>query len=50
MDYEIGPQYQEAIRKRSFAPVLGMSAPLSLVSKHKKPGDVAIVREVLGKK
>ncbi len=39
VDFETGPQYREAISKRGFFPVLGMSAPLSLVDKEKRPGD-----------
>lgn len=42
-----GPQYQEHISKRGYAPVLGMSAPLALVGKRKKPGDVDTIRESL---
>lgn len=47
VDYETGPQYIDAIRKRGFTPVLGMSAPLALVSDRKKPGDPATIRESL---
>jgi len=47
VDYETGPQYREAISKRGFFPVLGMSAPLSLVDKEKKPGDVDSIRRSL---
>jgi len=47
VDYETGPQYIEAIRKRNYTPVLGMSAPLALVRDRKKPGDVATIRESL---
>jgi 2-keto-3-deoxy-6-phosphogluconate aldolase len=47
VDYETGPQYQEAIRKRGFFPVLGMSAPLALIDKEKKPGDRECVRRSL---
>ena len=47
VDYETGPQYQEAIRKRGFYPVLGMSAPLALVDKEKKPGDPDCIRRAL---
>ncbi|MFH0964837.1 MAG: bifunctional 4-hydroxy-2-oxoglutarate aldolase/2-dehydro-3-deoxy-phosphogluconate aldolase [Planctomycetota bacterium] len=47
VDCETGPQYQAAIRRRGFTPVLGMSAPLSLVSERKKPGDVGTIRESL---
>lgn len=47
VDYETGPQYREAISKRGFFPVLGMSAPLSLVDKEKKPGDADCIRRSL---
>ncbi len=47
VDYETGPKYQEKISKRGFTPVLGMSAPLSLVRDRKKPGDVDTIRESL---
>ncbi len=47
VNYETGPQYQEAISKRGFTPVLGMSAPLALVAERKKPGDVETIRESL---
>lgn len=47
VNYETGPQYQQAISKRGYAPVLGMSAPLALVGDRKKPGDVATIRESL---
>ncbi|HYK90063.1 MAG TPA: bifunctional 4-hydroxy-2-oxoglutarate aldolase/2-dehydro-3-deoxy-phosphogluconate aldolase [Acidobacteriota bacterium] len=47
VDYETGPQYREAIAKRGFFPVLGMSAPLSLVDKEKKPGDPDCIRRSL---
>jgi 2-keto-3-deoxy-6-phosphogluconate aldolase len=47
VDYETGPLYQDAIRKRGFFPVLGMSAPLALVDKEKKPGDPDCIRRAL---
>ncbi len=47
VDFESGPQYQEAITKRGYFPVLGMSAPLALVRDRKKPGDVDTIRESL---
>lgn len=47
VDYETGPQYQDVIRKRGFFPVLGMSAPLALIDKEKKPGDPDCVRRSL---
>ena len=47
VDYETGPQYLEAISKRGFTPVLGMSAPLSLVKDEKKPGDPETIHKSL---
>ena len=47
VDYETGPAYREAISKRGFFPVLGMSAPLALVDKEKKPGDADCIRRSL---
>ena len=47
VDYETGPAYIEAISKRGFTPVLGMSAPLSLVVERKKPGDLETIIEAL---
>ena len=47
VDYETGPLYQEAIRKRGFFPVLGMSSPLALIDKEKKPGDPECIRRSL---
>jgi 2-keto-3-deoxy-6-phosphogluconate aldolase len=44
---ETGPKFQENIIKRGFTPVLGMSAPLALVGKLKKPGDVETIRQSL---
>ena len=47
VDYETGPQYREAIGKRGFFPVLGMSSPLALVDKEKRPGDAECIRRSL---
>ena len=47
VDYETGPQYREAIRKRGFFPVLGMSSPLALIDKEKRPGEADCVRRSL---
>lgn len=47
VDYETGPQFQEHISKRGWTPVLGMSSPLALVGKRKKPGDLDTIRESL---
>jgi 2-keto-3-deoxy-6-phosphogluconate aldolase len=44
---ETGPEYQQHISKRGFTAVLGMSAPLALVGKLKKPGDVDTIRRSL---
>ncbi len=44
---ETGPQFQENISKRGYTPILGMSAPLALVGKLKKPGDVETIRQSL---
>lgn len=44
---ETGPRFQENISKRGYTPVLGMSAPLALVGKVKKPGDVETIRQSL---
>ncbi len=47
VNYETGPKFQENISKRGFTPALGMSAPLALVGKLKKPGDVETIRQSL---
>ena len=47
VNVETGPKYQESISKRGYTPVLGMSAPLALVGKLKKPGDVETIRQSL---
>lgn len=47
VNYETGPEYIEAISKRGFTPVLGMSAPLKLVADRKKPGDLETIEESL---
>lgn len=47
VDYETGPKYREAILASGFSPVLGMSAPLKLVEKEGKPGDVQTIRDSL---
>ncbi len=44
-----GPGFQEQISKRGFFPVLGMSAPLELVSEMKKPGDIPTIKQSLAK-
>lgn len=47
VDYETGPQYIEAISKRGYTPVLGMSAPLKVVINKDAPGDIAVIKESL---
>lgn len=47
VDYETGPKYREAIGSNGFTPALGMSAPLSLVEKENKPGDLETIRRSL---
>jgi len=47
VNVETGPKFQEHISKRGYTPVLGMSAPLALVGKLKKPGDVDTIRQAL---
>ncbi len=49
VNVKTGPGFQEQIRKRGYCPVLGMSAPLELVSERKKPGDPDTLRESLRK-
>ncbi len=44
-----GAGFQEQIARRGFFPVLGMSAPLELVTEQKKPGDMDTLRESLRK-
>jgi 2-keto-3-deoxy-6-phosphogluconate aldolase len=44
---ETGPGFQESISKRGYFPVLGMSSPLALVGKAKRPGDVGTIRQSL---
>jgi 2-keto-3-deoxy-6-phosphogluconate aldolase len=44
---QTGIEYIQAISGRGFTPVLGMSAPLSLVEKSKKPGDLATIHAAL---
>jgi 2-keto-3-deoxy-6-phosphogluconate aldolase len=47
VNFETGPKYQENITKRGYFPVLGMSSPLALVGKLKRPGDVDTIRQSL---
>jgi len=49
VDAATGPEYQRAIRKRGFTPVLGTSAPLALVAERKRPGDPDTIRESLAR-
>jgi len=47
VDFVTGPEYVEAISKRGYTPVLGMSAPLKLVADSKAPGDPDVIMESL---
>lgn len=47
VNLETGAAYHDAIDKRGFTPVLGMSAPLQLVSDRKAPGDVGVINQSL---
>jgi 2-keto-3-deoxy-6-phosphogluconate aldolase len=49
VNVKTGPGFQEQIGKRGFCPVLGMSAPLELVTERKKLGDPETIRESLAK-
>jgi 2-keto-3-deoxy-6-phosphogluconate aldolase len=44
---ETGQKIKEAISGAGYTPVLGMSAPLALVEKENKPGDVETIRKSL---
>ena len=47
VNFETGPKYRQAISKRGFTPILGMSAPLQLVLERDKPGDRDTIMESL---
>jgi len=47
VNFETGPKYREAISSSGYLPVLGMSAPLAVVEKEGKPGDVETIRKSL---
>jgi len=49
VNVKTGPGFQEQISKRGFCPVLGMSAPLELVTARKQIGDLDTVRESLAR-
>jgi 2-keto-3-deoxy-6-phosphogluconate aldolase len=49
VNVKTGAGFQEQIAKRGFVPVLGMSAPLELVTERKKLGDPDTIRESLAK-
>jgi 2-keto-3-deoxy-6-phosphogluconate aldolase len=49
VNVKTGAGFQEQIAKRGFCPVLGMSAPLELVTERKKLGDPATIKESLEK-
>ncbi len=47
VNVETGPDHIKAISSRGYFPVLGMSAPLSIVVEKKAPGNIDIIRESL---
>ena len=47
VNFETGPKYRSAIASTGYTPVLGMSAPLALVVKEEKPGDVDAIQRSL---
>ncbi|MFC1651477.1 hypothetical protein ACFL2X_07890 [Candidatus Latescibacterota bacterium] len=47
VNLDTGHDYIKSISSRGFTPVLGMSAPLSLVAEKKAPGNVDVIREAL---
>ncbi len=47
VDFVTGPEHIKAISSRGFTPVLGMSAPLSLVAEKKAPGNIDVINEAL---
>ena len=47
VNLETGPEYIKAISSRGYTPVLGMSAPLSIVAEKKAPGNVDVILESL---
>lgn len=47
VNYETGPQYQEAILANGYTPILGMSAPMKVVETENKPGDVETIKRSL---
>ncbi len=47
VNLETGPKYREAISSSGYIPILGMSAPLSLVEKENKPGNIEVIKESL---
>jgi 2-keto-3-deoxy-6-phosphogluconate aldolase len=49
VNVKTGAGFQEQIAKRGFTPVLGMSAPLELVTERKALGDPDTIRESLAK-
>jgi 2-keto-3-deoxy-6-phosphogluconate aldolase len=49
VNVKTGAGFQEQISKRDFCPVLGMSAPLEMVTERKKLGDAETIRESLAK-
>ncbi len=47
VNVETGPDHIKAISSRGYFPVLGMSAPLSIVVEKKAPGNIDVIRESL---
>ncbi|MFC1561123.1 hypothetical protein ACFL4V_01455 [Candidatus Latescibacterota bacterium] len=47
VNFETGPEYAKAISSRGYTPVLGMSAPLSIVVEKKAPGNIDVILESL---
>lgn len=47
VDFVTGPEYIKTISSRGYTPVLGMSAPLSIVAEKKAPGNIDVIRESL---
>ena len=47
VNYETGRAFYDAIHSNGFTPILGMSAPLTLVEKENKPGDIEVIQKSL---
>ena len=48
VDAETGPKYIKAIAANGFAPILGMSSPLSLVEEKKETGNPRLIMDSIG--